>query len=516
MNDNIQNNKRIAKNTILLYVRMLLLMVVSLFTSRINLQALGVEDFGIYNVVGGFVAMFSMLSGALSVSISRNISYEIGTGNKQKLAKVFSTSINIQIGIAIIILLLAETIGVWFLNNIMVIPSARMYAANWVLQFSVISFLVGLLNAPYNAAIIAHEQMSAFAYISILEAILKLGVAYLLYISPIDKLITFSALLALVAIMLRQIYASYCRRHFEECVHRWFFDWELMKNMLGFAGWSMFGLVAYTGYTYGLNIILNLFFGPAVNAARGIAVQVQNAVQGFSQNFQMAINPQIIKSYASGCNNRVYELIFASSKYVYFLLLFFAIPIIIEAPIILELWLGVVPEHTVNFLRLIMVIITIDSLGSPISTAQQATGNIKNYQIVVGGIMLLIVPVAYIVLKLGGTPESVYWVYLAACVAAHILRLIIIHRMIQLSVQKYLKDVLAPIAAVTVLAFALPIIVYENVSGSSVVSFVCVVATSFVSVLISVYWLGLNKKERQFVNIKLMSCYRSLVKHGTC
>ena len=501
--NNIGNNKRIAKNTLLLYFRMLFLMAISLFTSRVNLHSLGVENFGIYNVVGGVVAMFSMFSGALSVSISRNITYELGTGDKKKLSDVFSTAINIQVGLAIIIVLLAEVIGVWFLNNKMVIPADRMDAANWVMQFSILTFAINLISVPYNADIIAHEKMSAFAYISILEAVLKLGVAYALYISPVDKLILFAGLLAGVSILLRSIYGIYCNRHFEESKYHFVFKREILKQMLGFAGWSMFGLVAYTGYTYGLNVLLNLFFGPVVNAARGITVQVQTAIQGFSHNFQMAINPQIIKNYATSNMKRMHTLIYASSKYCYFLLLFFAIPIILEAPLLLKLWLGIVPAHTVNFLRLIMMIITFDSLGSSISTAQQATGKIKVYQIVVGGIMLAIVPVAYVWLKLGGSPESVYIVYFFACVLAHVSRLLIIRGMINLSIRNYAKEVLVPIVLVSVIAFIPPAITYKTIE-ETILSFFVVCTISVISVTISVWFFGLKRNEKKKAERKIV------------
>lgn len=303
------NNKRIAKNTMLLYFRMIFIMVISLFTSRINLQSLGVENFGIYNVVGGVVAMFSVFSGSLSVSISRFITYELGKGNQEKLKKVFSTAVSIQIFLAVCITILAEIIGIWFLNNKMNIPADRLNAANWVMHFSILAFAVNLISVPYNAAIIAHEKMGAFAYVSVFEVVAKLGITYYLFISPFDKLKTYAVLLFALSIALRLIYGVYCKRNFQECSYHFILDRDLIKQMTGFAGWSLFGLVAYSGYNYGLNILLNLFFGPVVNAARGIAFQVQNAVQGFSNNFQMALNPQIIKSYAQNDLKRMHQLI---------------------------------------------------------------------------------------------------------------------------------------------------------------------------------------------------------------
>lgn len=507
---NNSNNKRIAKNTMLLYFRMIFIMVISLFTSRINLQSLGVENFGIYNVVGGVVAMFSVFSGSLSVSISRFITYELGKGNQEKLKKVFSTAVSIQIFLAICIVILAEIIGIWFLNTKMNIPAERLNAANWVMHFSILAFAVNLISVPYNAAIIAHEKMSAFAYVSVFEVIAKLGITYYLFISPFDKLKTYAVLLFALSIVLRIIYGIYCKRNFQECSYKFIFDKGLIKQMTGFAGWSLFGLVAYSGYNYGLNILLNLFFGPVVNAARGIAFQVQNAVQGFSNNFQMALNPQIIKSYAQNDLKRMHQLIFASSKYAFFLLFFLSLPIIIEAPKILSVWLTEVPEHTVNFVRLILALITFDSLGSSISIAQQATGKIKKYQIWVGGIMLMIVPVAYVSLKMGARPESVYIVYFLACIVAHIVRMIIIRPMIKLSLQEYFHKVIFRLIIVAVCASILPIIAY-NLLPVTLLSLFVVCLLCPITVTVSIYFLGLEQSERKMVNEKLKNVSQKII-----
>lgn len=507
--DNNSNNKRIAKNTMLLYFRMIFIMVISLFTSRINLQSLGVENFGIYNVVGGVVAMFSVFSGSLSVSISRFITYELGKGNQEKLKKVFSTAVSIQIFLALCITVLAEIVGVWFLNNKMNIPAERLNAANWVMHFSILAFAVNLISVPYNAAIIAHEKMSAFAYVSVFEVVAKLGITYYLFISPFDKLKTYAVLLFALSIVLRLIYGVYCKRKFQECSYQFILDKGLIKQMTGFAGWSLFGLVAYSGYNYGLNILLNLFFGPVVNAARGIAFQVQNAVQGFSNNFQMALNPQIIKSYAQNDLKRMHQLIFASSKYAFFLLFFLSLPIIIEAPKILSIWLTEVPEHTVNFVRLILALITFESLGNSISIAQQATGKIRKYQICVGGIMLLIVPVAYICLKMGTSPESVYIVYFSTCVIAHIVRMLLIKPMIKLSLREYFSEVIVKLVGVSVCSSILPIIAYYRLPAT-IYSFVIVCTLCAIMVASSVYFLGLKKNERIEVNRKIKKAYSKL------
>lgn len=500
----IQSNKRIAKNTMLLYLRMLFIMIISLFTSRINLQSLGTEDFGIYNVVGGVVAMFSVFSGSLATAISRFITFELGKKDKERLSKVFSTAVSIQIVLAIFIIIIAEIAGIWFLNNKMVIPENRLDAANWVLQLSILSFAVNLISVPYNAAIIAHEKMSAFAYISIFEVAVKLIICYSLFITPVDKLVTFAILLFILSISLRLIYGIYCKRNFEECHYQFVLDKNLFKDIAGFAGWSSFTLVAYSLYNSGLNILLNLFFGPVVNAARGITVQVQNAVQGFSRNFQTALNPQIIKSYAEGDLQRVYSLIFVGSKFSFFLMYFLSLPIILEADVILSIWLKDVPEHTVAFVRLILVVVTIDSIGGPLYCAQQATGKIRNFQLITGILMLLILPVSYIALKLGAEAEAVYIVYISILSIVQLLSIILIHKMIKMPLNGYLKEVGLKIIFVVVTSIILPLTVYHYFSNGGITAFFIVCTTCVMSTMISIYFCGLSQKERSLVNSKII------------
>lgn len=503
MTDTSQNNKRIAKNTMLLYFRMLFIMIISLFTSRINLQSLGAEDFGIYNVVGGVVAMFSVFSGSLATAISRFITFELGKDNKERLSKVFSTAVSIQFLLSLFIIIVAEFAGVWFLNNKMIIPEDRLNSANWVLQLSIFSFAVNLISVPYNAAIIAHEKMSAFAYISIFEVVMKLLICYYLFISPIDKLVTFSVLLFVLSISLRLIYGMYCKKHFEECHYNLILDKKLFKEIAGFAGWSSFTLVAYSLYNSGLNILLNLFFGPVVNAARGIAVQVQNAVQGFSRNFQTAINPQIIKSYAEGDLQRVYSLIFIGSKFSFFLVFFLSLPIILEADIILSIWLKDVPEHTVAFVRLILVIVTIDSIGGPLYCAQQATGKIRNFQLITGILMLMILPVSYIALKFGAEAEAVYIVYISILSIVQLISIVLINRMIKMPLIGFLKEVGLKIMFVVVTSIILPLTVYHYFSNGTTAFFI-VCITCVMSTVISIYFCGLSQKERSLVNSKII------------
>lgn len=507
MSDNLSNNKRIAKNTLFMYFRMVFVMIITLFTSRINLQSLGVVDYGIYSVVGGFVAMFSMFSNALSAAIQRFVTYEIGQGNQERMKSVFATSVSIMIILALILMMLSDAIGLWFVNNKMVLPEDRINAATWVLHVSVITFGIGLISVPFNATIIAHERMSAFAYISIYEVVAKLIVCYCLFISPIDRLVLWAVMLGFVQISINILYAGYCRVEFDECKFKFALDKPLFKEIAGYAGWSTFGLVALTCYTQGLNMVLNLFFGPVVNAARSIAVQVQNAVQGFSTNFQVAMNPQIIKSYAQGELERMHSLLFTGTRFCYYMLLFLSLPIVLETPMILQIWLGEYPDHTVNFIRLVLILITFDSsFGGPISTAQTATGKIKKYQIVVGGTMLMILPVSYLTIKFFHTsPETVYIVYMIAVVVAHILRMQIIKPMISLSLRSYFRGVVRPIAIVTLTAIPLPLLFYMQMPTSSYVSFFTICTSSVICVALSVYIFGISSSERKFAINKIKS-----------
>ena len=348
------NTHRIAKNTVMLYMRTLLTMFVSLYTSRVVLRALGIMDYGVYNAVGSTVAMFSVLSGSLSSAISRFITFELGRGNIAKLKRVFSTAIIVQLILALVIVLVAETIGLWFLNHKMVIPPERLLAARWVYQFSIITFVVGLISVPYNAAIIAHEKMATFAYIGIFEALAKLGVAFAISTAQCDRLILYGLLLMGIAVTVRFIYGVYCKRRFEECTYRFVYDKGLLKEMTSFAGWNFIGASSAVLRDQGGNIILNIFGGAAVNAARGFAIQISTAIQSFVQNFMTALNPQITKSYANGNHEYMMSLIFRGARFSYYILLLLSLPVIINADYILRLWLVDVPDHTTAFVQLVL------------------------------------------------------------------------------------------------------------------------------------------------------------------
>lgn len=506
------NNKRIAKNTLLLYFRMLLTMAVSLYTSRVVLSTLGVEDYGIYNVVGGVVAMFSVISGSLSAAISRFITYELGKGDKKVLEKIFSSAVTIQLTLGIIILILAEAIGVWFLNAKMNIPESRMYAANWVFQLSIITFIINLISVPYNAAIIAHERMSAFAYISILEVSAKLLIVYMLILSPIDMLIFYAILMTSVALIIRFVYGYYCKRHFEECTYHFIFDATLLKRMFGFAGWNFIGSCSAILRDQGGNIVINLFCGPAVNAARGIAYQVNSAINGFVSNFMVALNPQITKSYASGNREYMMTLIFQGARLSFYMLLLLSLPVLVNTHYILVIWLKIVPDHAVLFVQLILIFAMSESISNPLITAMLATGKIRNYQIVVGGMQMMNLPISYVCLRLGCMPESVLIVAIVisqCCLAA---RLYMLRGLIGLSSIKYLKTVYLNVLSVAVLSAIIPYLVSYNMK-ESFVTFVAVTLIAVLSTASIEFFIGCNAKERYFVKRKLYAIKNKLKKH---
>lgn len=499
MPDNSADKKRIVKNTILLYGRMLLMMVISLYTSRVILNALGVEDYGIYNVVGGVVTMFTMLSGSLSAAISRFITFELGKGDPEKLRRVFATSVIVQLFLIVIITVLLETIGLWFLNNKLVIPEDRLVAANWVFQFSVITFAINLWSVPYNATIIAHEHMNAFAYISIFDAVAKLLVAFTILKNPFDRLVYYSALVLVVGIIQRYLYTLYCKKHFDECEFHFLYDKKITKEIFGFAGWNFIGASSDILRDQGGNILINLFFGPTINAARGIAVQVNSAVYGFVQNFMTAIKPQITKNYASGNWDYMMELIFMGCRYGYYILLILSLPVIVNTEYILKLWLGQVPEHTVNFVQLVLLFSLSESLSSTLITAQLATGRIKQYQLIVGTLALLNLPLSYLCLKMGAPAECIYIVAIFVSVVCEAARVIMLRKMINLSVKAFLNKVYFNVVLVTIVASVVPIYLsmqFDFSKDFSMFLLSCVI--TLVCCLLSIAFVGCSKGERSY------------------
>ena len=498
------NNSRIAKNTIMLYVRMLFTMGVTLYTSRVVLKALGIEDFGIYNVVGGIITMFTFVNGGLLAATQRYITFEIGKGNIERLKSVFSSSLQIHAILSLIIFVLGETVGLWFLLNKLVIPEVRLFAAMCVYQCSIISCIVNIMSVPYNADIIAHEKMSAFAYISIVEVTLKLAIVFLLVSLPWDRLIVYAVLLLLSQLVIRFIYAYYCKTHFIESKYNNHFDKKLLKEMLCFAGWSFWGSVSTILYTQGLNILLNMFYGPIVNAARGIAIQVQGAVQQFVSNFQMALNPQITKTYAWGEIEQMHNLMFRSARFSFFLLYFLSLPLFLELKFVLNIWLGDVPVDTIVFTQIMLAISLLYTIINPCVIANQATGKVKMYQAVVGGLLLLVVPISYIVLKLGAPAYSVFIVHFLVECLAQFARMVILREQINLKVCQYFKNIYFQIFSVIVLSILLPLYV-KSLLQEGWFRFILVGFSSVFSVSVSVFVFGFTKHEREFILHKIFS-----------
>lgn len=497
------DNKRIAKNTVYLYLRMILLLIVGLYTSRVTLAALGVSDYGIYNVVGGIVSMFVFINYAMINSTQRYITYELGRGDQKRLSFIFSTSLNIHAIISFIIIILSESVGLWFFYNKMTIPPERINAAFWVFQFSIIACFVNIMSVPYNALIIAHEKMSAFAYISLLDAAMKLGIVYLLIVYGGDRLILYGVLVLLITIIDRVIYGQYCIRKFPESEYHFVVDKPLMKEMTKFASWNLVGNFSYVCYTQGLNLLLNVFFNPVVNAARGIAVQIQSVVSNFSYNVENAIKPQITKSYAKQDMERMHTLIFVSAKVSFYVLLLFSLPIMLEANLLLDLWLVEVPEHTENFVRITVLTLLTECLTNPLLTAAQATGDMKKYQSSVSLLCLLILPVSYVALLISPVPELVFIVSIVFSIITQFVKLWIVSRQITLSKLIYLKEVFLRTMVVFMLSLVLtsPLLFMMD---DGIARLITLTLLSFIVVLLSTYALGINSKERQIVNEKLL------------
>ncbi len=486
--------KRMAKNAGMLYFRMLLTIAVALYTSRVILQILGVEDFGIYNVVAGFVTMLGFLHGAMSSATQRFLAFELGQSGKKDVRGIFSMSMNIHILIAVIVWIVGETLGLWFVRTQLTIPIDRIFAAEWVFHLSLVSFMVTIISVPYNALIIAHEQMNIFAAVSILDVILKLLIVFMLGWFGMDKLILYGLLSLTVVFIIFMVYRSYCKYKFLESKFRFYWDRKLFNIMLSYTGWNLWGTIAAVMSAQGINVLLNIFFGPAVNAARAISMQVAAALNQFVQNVQIAVNPQIIKSYAKNDIHYMHNLVIIGAKYNYLLLLLLSMPVFINAELILELWLRNVPEYSTIFLRIIMLNILVDSISAPLRTSAQATGKIKVYQSIVGGILLFNVPISYFILKSGGSPESVVYVGIFISIAALIARLIILKKIISLPIRIYIKDVIFRCSLVTIV-----IIILYKLIWTSEVSSLNFILQSMLICLISltiILMFGVSKAER--------------------
>ena len=481
----------------MLYVRMLFMMFMGLYTSRIVLQALGESDYGIYNVVGGMVAMFTIISGALNSAVSRFITFEMGKGEGARLNKVYSTAVIIQIVLAAVVVAVAEPVGLWFIDNEMTISPERIPAARWVLHFSLLAFVVNLMSVPQMASITAHERMSAYAWIGILDGLLRFGVALLISCSGHDRLVAYAALIAVSVLIVRMAYGIYCRLHFPECRFRPVFDRPLMKEMFSFAGWNFIGVTAGVLRDHGGNILVNVFSGSvAVNAARGVALQLSNAVQSFVTNFMTAVNPQITKSYAAGEKGYMFSLMRKSSRMAYYLLLIIVLPVIFNVDYLLSIWLDEVPAGSASFARLFLILALSESLSGPLITGTQATGKIRDYQILVGGLIMLNFPVSYIFLKAGAAPEVTVVVAIVISQICLFARLYMLRRLTEFPVGEYLIKVYLNVLIVTLTAVILPLALMRYMPGG-LTGFLLDVPLCIVCAALAVLFKGCSSAERK-------------------
>ena len=492
--------KRIFKNTALLYFRMAFSMILGIYTSRIVLQALGVSDYGVFNVVGGVTTMFLFLNGSMSVSTSRFISYEIGQSNKERIAIVYNQARLIHWGIALIIFILIETIGLWFLNTNMNIPEDRMFAANCVLQTVAITTVLNIIATPDMALVISHERMNSFAYISILDSILRFLFTYFLLSYDNDRLILYAILMMFIQITDRLFYLIYCLRHFKETRTKIKFYPRIFKSMLSFAGWNVLGNLALIAIDQGINIVLNIFCGTIVNAARGIAAQISNYTSAFVTNIRMAINPQITKSYANGDMAFMIKLIKYSSLSCYYILLLIAVVLYWIIDYILAIWLIEVPQYTSLFINLTLIYLIVNSFANPIIIGIHATGDIKKFQIVEGCIMLMTLPLAYIMLKLGYPPYCVYLAQIIIAIMAQIGRLYVILPKLNIKFHTYIVSTITPaikVAAITIIASVATSTLKYVLSGIGYNLAQCIITTIVCS--LSIIFIGLNKAERMYI-----------------
>lgn len=499
------DKRLIARNTLYLYLRTFISMIVSLFTSRLILEALGVTDFGILNVVGGVIVMMSFLNGSMSVATQRFLSYELGLGRGGQFSKVFSMAVYIHHILALLILIFGETVGLWFVNNYLVIPVDRMFAANCVYQTSIFVCLLGIIQTPYNAAIVAHEKMHVYAWFGLGETFLKLACVIILLRLDANRLVIWAAMLFGIQFTSAVILRIYCVYSIHGCkVGRRGWNAEIFHQMLGFTGWNMFGTIAWSFKDQGANILLNIFGGPAVNAARGVSGQVCGAVRNLISGFQSAVNPQLTKSYASGHNGDTCRLLCQSSKISFFLMLVISLPVMSQISFLLGIWLVEVPPYAAVFTCLVIVESLFDTLAGPMITALLATGRIKWYQIIVGSVLLLNIPISYLWLKSGGPIQTPLIVSIIMMLVGNATRLIFCRSMLGLSLRKYCRDVAFPVLVAFViggLAMVLVNTLMDEGWGRLFVS----VATSLLVVGTFTYTLGLKVGERNAVRSMVIS-----------
>lgn len=512
MPDYAANNKRIAKNTMALYIRTFITMIVGLYTSRVMLQALGVDDYGINNVVGGIVAMSSLITGAVSSAISRYITFALGKGDLHRMKVIFSNSVIVMIAMSVIAVVFLEIFGLWFINNQADIPESRITAADWVLHFSIAALVLNLISSPYNATIVAHEHMSIYAYMSIAEVSLKLGVCFAIMAYSGDRLILFALLNVVVALIIRLFYSWYCQKHFEESQYDYkLFDKSFLKELSQFTGWFMVGNAVWVLNTQGINMLINVFFGVAMNAARGVAVAVTSAISTFVNNFTVAFVPQITKSYASDDKERLLFLVFQGTKITWYLLFLLIIPIFWEAESILRLWLGEPPEYADIFLRFALFESWSMAISFALHNTILATGKLKRVQLQIAVYTAFIFPITWICFLAGASAWASCVVFVIMNTTAKGFTLYELKRLIDFPVKRFLKECVLRCFCVTIIAFTLPGIMV-NIMPQTMNRFVLVVVVSLMWTILCAYFMGLNKEEKVTVRVMISNISNKIFK----
>lgn len=491
-----QNTKLMAKNSAFMYVQMAVKMLIGLYTVRVILHALGAEDYGIYNVVGGFVTMFSFITNTLVSASQRFFAYSIGRGEKEMLNRYFNSSLLSFIILAVVLFIVIEGFGWWFVNYKMVVPDNRLEASNWVLQFAIAAFVVRILAVPYKAMIVSHEKLIYYALVSVSDSLMLLGIAFLLQAVQTDKLKVYAVCMFGVAFISTLLYITLCKSSFKED-SRIRIKWEgsLMKEMLSYCGWYMFGTMALMVRSQGINILLNLFFNPVVNAARAIAYQINNAINQFVNSFYNAVRPQITKLTAAENNEGMINLVNSSSVISFYLTCLIAVPLLIEMPVVLAVWLREVPQYTIIFSRLVVITAMIDTLGQPLTTAVCATGRIRNFQIITGIILMMNLPVSYFMLKIYPDPYLVFYVAIVFAAITQLARMIFMKRMFGMSIKRYVVDVLVRTAIVFTLAI-LATYGLRQISGDGMWAHLLVLVSSVIITILLSYYVGMKRQQR--------------------
>lgn len=493
-----QNNIKIVKNTGILYVRMLVLMFLGFYTSRVVLNSLGVVDYGVYNVVGGIVSVFSILTTAMSGTTQRFITIALGENNKIKLKETFSVGLSIHLVISIIVFASIEIFGLYFLYYHAVIPVERLSAAFWVFQISTVTAILTIINVPFHGTIIAHEKMSAFAFFSIIDVVIKLLICFIIPYTSFDKLIVYACLLFIASIINFVSMQIYCLRKFTEAQYVLSWNKQMFKSMFGMTSWSLIDKISYIGFAQGITLVTNIFFGPAVNAASGIASQGSNVISQFTNNFQVAVNPQITKSYANGNLDNMHKLIIRSAKFSCFLLLYLIIPVFFEADTLLSLWLGNVPEHAVLYFRLSLILTLINAIINPLQVANMAYGKVRNYLLVRNIILLLILPFTYTLYKIGAIPESSVIVNIFMFFTAMVVCAKILQSQIKLKFSSFIKEIILRIFVITLLSSILTYFINRIITENTILQLVITVVISLISTSVFILIFGLNTEEKSF------------------